>query len=214
MYSPQIFREDSLEVLHSLMRAHPLATLVSAGSGGIKASLLPFSVIPDGRKGVLRVHLAKANDQVADLGEGKEVLVIFQGPEAYITPSWYLSKAEHGKVVPTWNYVVIHARGVPRVTDDHGWLRDQIEDLTKAQEASRAAPWEVGDAPDSFISALLDGIVGVEIPIAAIEGKWKVSQNRSEADRNGVYEGLLREGASEEMAKLVAGQGASCPRSR
>lgn len=208
MYSPQVFREDNLEVLHALMRAHPLATLVTAGSGGIKATLIPFSVVPDGGNGILRAHLAKANDQVADLGEGKDVLVIFQGPEAYITPSWYATKAEHGKVVPTWNYVVVHARGVPRVTGDHEWLRSQIDELTKAHEGPRASPWEVGDAPEKFIAAQLNGIMGIEIPITTIEGKWKVSQNRSEADRQGVCAGLLREGVQGEMARLVASQGA------
>jgi len=203
MYLPQVFREDRLEILHALMRTHPLATLVTAGPGGIKANLLPFSIIPSEGKGTLQAHLAKANDQIADLRTGAEALVIFQGPEAYITPSWYATKAEHGKVVPTWNYVVVQARGNPRVIEDHGWLRAQINTLTEAHEAPRQDPWSVTDAPAGFVTAQLNGIIGLEIPVSSIEGKWKVSQNRSEADRRGVCEGLREEDAGGEMARLV-----------
>lgn len=204
MYLPQVFREDRLEILHALMRSHPLATLVTAGAGGIKANLIPFGIVSDEGQGMLQAHLAKANDQISDLRAGAEALVIFQGPEAYITPSWYATKAEHGKVVPTWNYVVVQARGIPRVIEDHGWLREQIHQLTEAHEGPRQKPWDVTDAPDDFITAQLNGILGIEIPISSIEGKWKVSQNRSEADRRGVCEGLLEEEAGEEMARLVA----------
>lgn len=203
MYQPPAFREDRPEVLQALIRAHPLATLVTSGAGGLQANLLPFLLTDEG--GALRAHLARANPQLADLREGGEALVIFQGPQAYVSPAFYASKAEHGKVVPTWNYAVVQVRGTPRVLDDAAWVREQIDDLTDSQEAGRAEPWAVGDAPDDFIAMQLRAIVGIEIPIASIEGKWKVSQNRSEADRQGVAAGLPLEAAA--MALLVAQRG-------
>jgi transcriptional regulator len=204
MYQPHVFREDHLEILHSFIRAHPLATLMTAGVGGLLANLVPFTLVDGGEKGTLRAHVAKANDQVDALRSGAETLAVFQGPDAYITPSWYVSKREHGRVVPTWNYAVVQARGTPRVIDDPDWLRAQIQDLTATQEQKRSAPWNVNDAPEPFISGQIKTIIGVEIPISIIEGKWKVSQNRPAADRQGVEEGLRKEGISEEMAKLVA----------
>jgi transcriptional regulator len=207
MYRPVAFREDRIEAMHALIRAHPLGTLVSAGEGGLAANAIPFLVDPAAsEKGVLHAHMARANDQLAALRAGGEVLVIFQGPQAYVTPSWYPSKAEYGKVVPTWNYVAVHAWGTPRVIEDAAWLRDQIGRLTASQEASRSPPWAVADAPDDFIASQLRGIVGIEIPITRIEGKWKVSQNRAEADRRGVVDGLAAEGA-QAMAQLVAERG-------
>lgn len=208
MYVPNAFQEDNRETLHALIRAHPLATLITAGSGGLLANLVPFTVIDGGDKGILRAHIAKANDQVHALGAGAETLVVFQGPEAYITPSWYVSKQEHGRVVPTWNYAVVQARGTPRLIDDAEWLRAQIHHLTTMQEQKRALPWSVNDAPEPFIAGQIKAIIGVEIPISSIMGKWKVSQNRSAADRKGVEDGLRREGVSEEMASLVAERGA------
>ena len=204
MYQPPAFREERLETLHALIRAHPLATLVTAGPGGLIANLVPFILADTGDKGTLRAHVARANDQVDALKSGAETLVLFHGPEAYITPSWYASKKEHGRVVPTWNYVVVQVRGTPRVIDDTAWLRAQIGALTSSQENQRAEPWKVADAPESFIDGQIRAIIGIEIPILTIEGKWKVSQNRSTADRQGVYEGLLAEGINEAMAKLVA----------
>jgi len=206
VYRPPAFREDRLDVLHALIRANPLAMLVTAGEGGLMANPIPFLIDPEGaEKGLLRAHLAKANDQIAALRSGTEALVLFQGPEAYVTPSWYPSKQEHGKVVPTWNYVTVHAWGTPRVIDDPDWLRGQIGALTAAQEAQRSHPWAVGDAPADFIGAQIKGIVGLEIPVERIEGKWKVSQNRPAADRHGVIDGL-RAGRPEQalMADLVA----------
>jgi len=207
MYQPQAFREERIETLHSFIRAHPLATLITAGAGGLLANLVPFTLVEGGPKGTLRAHVARANDQVDALRSGSGTLVVFQGADAYITPSWYISKREHGRVVPTWNYVVVQARGTPRVIDDPDWLRAQIQNLTAAQEQKRPTPWNVNDAPEPFISGQIQAIIGVEIPISTIEGKWKVSQNRSAADRQGVEEGLRQEGISEEMARLVA-QGA------
>lgn len=213
MYLPSAFREDDLQTLHALIRAHPLATLITAGSGGLLANLVPFTVVDGGENGTLRAHIAKANDQVNALSSGAETLVVFQGPEAYITPSWYVSKQEHGRVVPTWNYAVVQASGTPRVIDNPDWLRAQIHDLTTRQEEKRSTPWSVSDAPEPFISGQIKAIIGVEIPISAIVGKWKVSQNRSDADRRGVEEGLREEGVSEEMARLVAESGARAKQS-
>jgi transcriptional regulator len=204
MYQPSAFREERLETLHALIGAHPLATLITSGTDGLIANLVPFLLADTGDKGTLRAHIAKANDQVNALKAGAETLVIFHGPEAYITPSWYASKSEHGRVVPTWNYVVVQVRGTPHVIDDPEWLRTQIGALTSAQESQRPEPWNVSDAPEPFIAGQIQAIIGVEIPIASIEGKWKVSQNRSLADRQGVYEGLQSEGINDDMAKLVA----------
>src|SRR6185437_3048876 len=130
MYQPIAFREERLEVLHALIRAHPLATLITAGKNGLIANLVPFILADTGGKGTLHAHIAKANDQVNALKSGDETLVLFHGPEAYITPSWYASKKEHGRVVPTWNYVVVQVRGMPRVIDDAAWIRAQIGALT------------------------------------------------------------------------------------
>jgi transcriptional regulator len=214
MYLPAAFREDRLETLHALIRTHPLGALITAGAGGLLANLVPFILVDgaenDGEeKGILRAHIARAHDQVEALRSGAETLVVFQGPEAYITPSWYAAKAEHARVVPTWNYVIVQARGTPRLIEDAAWIRAQIGELTASQENRRAEPWKVTDAPEPFIMGQIGAIVGVEIPIASIEGKWKVSQNRSAADRKGVIdglkrEGLKREGFGDEMASLVA----------
>jgi transcriptional regulator len=208
MYQPSAFREERLEVLHALIRAHPLGTLITSGTQGLIANLVPFIVVADaGDKGTLRCHIAKANDQVEALKAGSETLVVFQGPEAYITPAWYASKQEHGRVVPTWNYAVVQVRGTPRVIDDAAWLRAQIEALTSGQEGRRAEPWSVSDAPAPFVEGQMKAIIGIEIPIVTIEGKWKVSQNRPAADRQGVVEGLRGESMNEDMAKLVAERG-------
>lgn len=203
MYLPSAFREDDLQVMHALIRAHPLATLITAGTEGLLANLVPFTLVEGGEYGVLRAHVAKANDQVGALSSAAETLVVFQGPEAYITPAWYVSKAEHGRVVPTWNYTVVQVRGTPRVIDDAAWVRAQVQSLTALQEGKRAEPWSVADAPEAFIAGQLRAIIGVEIPIEGIKGKWKVSQNRSEEDRRGVEDGLRAEGVGEEMARLV-----------
>jgi transcriptional regulator len=204
MYQPSVFREERLEVLHALIRAHPLATLITGGAGGLIANLVPFTLATLGEKGTLRAHIARANDQVEALRAGAETLVVFQGPDAYITPSWYPSKEEHGRVVPTWNYVVVQVRGIPHIIEDAVWLRAQIGALTSSQEERRPQAWSVSDAPEPFIDGQIKAIIGIEIPILAIDGKWKVSQNRSAADRQGVYNGLRNEGISDAMAKLVA----------
>jgi transcriptional regulator len=208
MYQPTHFREDRLEVQHALISAHPLGLLVTSGPAGLVANPIPFLIDPDASSnGTLRAHLARANPHLRDLVQVDECLVVFQGAEDYITPSWYASKREHGRVVPTWNYATVHCWGRPRVIEDQAWLRRQLDDLTALKEGRRPAPWAVEDAPPEFVTAQIRGIVGIEIPISRIEGKWKVSQNRSEADRAGVVEGLSREGSrSQAMADLVAGR--------
>jgi transcriptional regulator len=204
MYRPPAFREDRLDVLHAHIETHRLGTVVTHGADGLNANLVPFTLDRSrGPHGTLRAHLAKANDQFKALADGGEALVIFQGPETYITPSWYASKLEHGKVVPTWNYVVVQAWGRPVVIDDADWLMAQISELTATQEGTRPAPWAVSDAPHAYVAAQMKGIFGIEIEIARIEGKWKTSQNRPELDRVGVAEGLAAEGETD-MAELVA----------
>lgn len=191
MYRPPAFREDRPELLHAAIRAHPLATLVTHGPSGLTANLVPFTLVTAGDgPDLLRAHLARANPQLADLRAGGEALVIFQGPQAYVTPSWYPAKQAHGKVVPTWNYILVQAHGRPRVIDDAAWLRAQIDALTAQQEADRQDPWAVDDAPPDFVAAQLKGIAGVEIAIDRIEGKWKASQNQPAANRAGVAAGL------------------------
>jgi transcriptional regulator len=207
MYQPAHHREDRLDNQHALIRAFPLGTLVTVGPSGLVANHVPFLIDPEASKlGTLRAHIARANPQWREFDPAAEALVIFQGAERYITPSWYETKRETGKVVPTWNYAVVHAYGPMRAIEDQSWLRQQIEDLTRVNEAGRAAPWQVADAPESFVAAMARGIVGLEIEIARIEGKWKVSQNRPEADRRGVVQGLQAEAdaPAHEMAELVA----------
>lgn len=210
MYQPPHHREDSLDVQHALMRAHPLGTLITLGAGGLVANAIPFILDASrGRFGVLQAHLARANGQWRDFDPAVEALVIFQGADSYITPSWYATKRQTGKVVPTWNYAIVHAYGPIQVIEDRDWLAAQIADLTAAREASRPEPWAVDDAPPAFIQSQIKGIVGLEIPISRIEGKWKVSQNRPEADRRGVVDGLraLQDDESAAMAALVAERG-------
>ncbi len=204
MYQPDHHREDDLAVQHGLIRAHPLGLLVTAGAEGLEANPIPFVLdAAAGPKGVLRGHLARANRQWRAFDASVEALVAFQGAEAYITPSWYATKAETGKVVPTWNYAMVQVHGPLRVVEDADWLRAQVEALTAAREGARQKPWQVGDAPESFVAAMLRGIVGIEIAITRIAGKWKVSQNRPEADRAGVVAGLRQDGSAE--AEAMAG---------
>jgi len=190
MYQPPHFKEERLEVQHTLIRAHPFGLLISVGEDGPEANGLPFYLdATAGPLGTLKVHMARANAQWRSIN-GQKVLIVFQGPQAYISPSLYETKRETGKVVPTWNYCMVQASGIARVHEDAEWLHKQITALTQGHEGKRAAPWAVIDAPDSFIQSQIRGIVGVEIEISAISGKWKMSQNRNEADRKGVIEGV------------------------
>jgi transcriptional regulator len=209
MYQPPHFREDRLDVQHALIAAHPLGLLITAGPGGLQANPIPFLIdAKASARGTLRAHLARANPQLGELAAVSECLAVFQGPQHYISPSLYPTKQETGKVVPTWNYITVHAWGAPRVIDDAEWLRQQVDALTRHKEQARAAPWNVSDAPDAFVAAQIKGIVGVEIPIARLEGKWKVSQNRPAVDQNGVSNGLRGLGDDADMmADAVTARG-------
>ncbi|MDX1433061.1 MAG: FMN-binding negative transcriptional regulator [Gammaproteobacteria bacterium] len=206
MYIPKQFDEPRVEALHALIESHPLGSLVTMTGGGLEANHLPFELDPEPAPyGTLRGHVARANPVWQTYSSEVEALVIFQGAGEYITPSWYLSKREHGKVVPTWNYAVVHAYGALRVVEDRAWLRGLVERLTGRHEAGRAAPWAVTDAPADFVESMLGAIVGVEIPLARLHGKWKVSQNRPAKDRESVVEGLTaeRRESATRMADLV-----------
>jgi transcriptional regulator len=211
MYQPLLHRQEQLEAQHALIRSHPFGLLISHGAEGLEANSIPFLIDPEAsRLGTLQAHMARANGQWRKMSEASEVLVVFQGADHYITPGWYETKRETGKVVPTWNYVMVQARGRPRLIEDAAWLRAQIEALTNAHERTRPAPWAVGDAPEEFIQAQIKAIVGVEIEITDIAGKWKASQNRPAADRAGVIAGLeaLGDETSREMASIVREAGA------
>ncbi|MDE2365177.1 MAG: FMN-binding negative transcriptional regulator [Hyphomicrobiales bacterium] len=195
MYLPPHHRMDDAADQRALIAARPFGLLVTSGPGGLIANPAPFLLDEKtGPHGVLRAHLARANPQWREADGVREALVVFQDVDAYITPSWYETKRETGKVVPTWNYSAVHVYGKLRAIEDRDWLRKLVGDLTDAREAERKAPWKVSDAPDDYIDAMLRGIVGVEIEIARIEGKAKVSQNRTDADRKGVVAGLRAEG--------------------
>jgi transcriptional regulator len=205
MYLPKLHEENDLGVLHALIGAHPLGTWATQGDGGIIMNHLPFILDPDrGRYGTLMCHVSRANTVWKSFSGSVESVIAFHGAEAYISPSWYVSKALHGKVVPTWNYAVVHAHGIPALLDESRLL-EHLAQLTAAHEAGRPVPWHVGDAPAEFIRHMSQQIVGIEIPISRIVGKWKISQNRSAEDRRGVVVGLEANGdaRSREMADLV-----------
>jgi transcriptional regulator len=194
MYLPKHFEESRVDVLYELIRAHPLGALVTLTPSGLDANHIPFEIDPEPAPfGTLRGHVARLNPVRRDLASDVEALVIFQGPGLYISPAWYATKEETGKVVPTWNYVVVHAHGTPRFIDDRAWLRDFVTKLTDRHEAGRPDPWKITDAPADYIDGMLRSIVGVEIPISRLVGKWKMSQNRPAQDRDGVVEGLRQE---------------------
>ena len=207
MYLPGHFAETRVEVLHALMRAQPFATLVTQGADGLAADHLPLHLDAGlASHGALHGHVARANPLWRH-ADGAEVLTIFQGPQAYVTPSWYPTKRADGKAVPTWNYVVVHARGRLRVIDDPVWLRRQLETLVAQHEAGFADPWRIGDAPPDYVAQMLTAIVGIEIEITELQGKWKISQNQPEINRAGVVAGLRDIGTADAaaMADLVAG---------
>ena len=206
MHSPSQFEETRIETLHALIRAHPLGTLITLGPAGLEADHIPFEVHPDPAPfGTLRAHVARANPVWRDFSADVGVMVVFQGPSAYITPAWYATKRETGKVVPTYNYAVVHAYGPMRAIEDRFWLRALVGRLTDRFEAARAQPWRVTDAPANFVDNLLGAIVGLEIPLTRLVGKWKMSQNRPAADHPGIVEGLRETQAPDaaEVAKLV-----------
>jgi transcriptional regulator len=206
MYNPSAIRETRPEIVEAAIASHPLATLGTMGSQRLDASHIPLLYYPaEGVSGVLRGHMARANPQWQDYARDTEALAIFGGPQHYVSPDWYPSKRETGNVVPTWNYVVVHARGSLSFRDDPGWLLENVRALTESQEENRETPWRVTDAPRDFIENLLRAIVGVELTIDSLEGKWKVSQNRPVPDREGVVAGLqkLNSCPADQMAALV-----------
>jgi transcriptional regulator len=209
MYIPKLFDEPRIEIMYELIRSQPLATLVTVNLTGPEANHIPLVLVDQPAPyGVLRGHVARANPLWQEHPEKTDVLAIFHGPNSYITPSWYASKADHGKVVPTWNYVAVHASGRLRVIEDVRWIRDQLDALTAHNETGFAHRWQVSDAPHEFTEKLIESIVGIEITITALKGKWKASQNRPLQDRASVVEGLKTRG-HDEMAALVQSRNSS-----
>ena len=201
MYIPKQFEEPKVDVMHALIRARPLATLVTLSSGGLNANHVPLHLAESPAPfGTLQGHVARANPVLSDLNSNIESLAVFHGPNAYITPSWYATKKETGKVVPTWNYAVVHAYGFLRVVDSAAWLRAQLEALTAHNESPFAEPWTVSDAPDEYIEKMMAGIVGIEMAITKLSGKWKVSQNQPAQNQAGVVAGLEASSLPDAMA--------------
>jgi transcriptional regulator len=210
MYVPAHFADDRISVLHDAIRSSGLATLVTLTADGLIASHVPLLLNPEPAPyGTLIGHLARPNPQ----GRGAigEAMAIFQGPDGYITPSYYATKRENGKVVPTWNYVAIHAYGTLRFIDDRSHLLDIVTRLTNRHEGDRAAPWAVTDAPADFVQGMLNGIIGFELTITRLQGKRKMSQNRPEADRVGVVDGLTEDGRPDLAREVAAAAVASKP---
>jgi transcriptional regulator len=202
LYEPPLHRNENLSELHALITERVFGLLISSGAEGLVANSVPFVLdVAASKLGTLKVHLARANPQWRDLEAQPDALVVFQGHDHYITPSWYATKQETGKVVPTWNYTMVQAKGRAKVMDE-AWLSRQIEELTRTLEQRRAEPWAVGDAPADFIAMQRRAIVGIEIEILELKGKWKVSQNRNAADRAGVFSGL--DALGDEEARAMA----------
>lgn len=211
MYLPAHFSESRTEVLQALMRARPLATLVTLCASGLVANHLPLETLAEPLPfGSLRGHIARANPLWRDYPEGTAALAIFQGPQTYISPSLYPSKQQSGEVVPTWDYAVVHAHGTMRFIQEADWLRGFVARLTDTHEASRPQPWKINDAPAAYIDKMLSLIVGFEFSVTSLRGKWKVSQNRSHADRQGVITGLgeSNDADSREIAAMLAARDA------
>ena len=201
MYIPRHNLEKRVSVMHALMVAQPLGTLVTLGASGLFASHIPLVLEDDGSPfGVLRGHISRANPQWKDFVPTVDALAMFAGQQHYISPNWYPGTKEHGREVPTWNYVVVHASGPLKVIEDREWLLTNVEKLTNLHEAGFPVPWKVSDAPEDFIRSQLKGIVGLELPIRRLEGKWKVSQNRTERERKGVIDGLAKLNTPESRA--------------
>jgi transcriptional regulator len=210
MYLPKHFEQNDPAALHALLRAHPFATWVVAAAGDLLVNHVPFLLDAErGAHGTLVGHVARANPVWRAVAAGAASVAIFHGPQAYVSPAWYPSKRAHGKVVPTWNYAVVHAHGTPRIVDDLAAKRAIVERLTDTQEAALPQRWRVDDAPADFVEAMLGAIVGIEIDVERWVGKWKISQNRSADERSGVVDGLraLADPQADAMAALVAGIG-------
>ncbi|SDV48723.1 FMN-binding negative transcriptional regulator [Chitinasiproducens palmae] len=204
MYVPTMFAEDRPEILHRLIRDNPLGVLVTHGAGGLEANHLPFLLDERHDTGpLLLAHVARANPVWRELADGAEVMVIFRGAHGYISPSWYPSKHETHRHVPTWNYEVVHAHGRLRIRDDEKFLRGVLAKLTRTHEASEARPWKMGDAPSDFLDTLIGQIVGIAVEVTRFEGKRKLSQNRDARDFSGVV-GSLQERGNDTLAATMA----------
>lgn len=208
MYIPPHFEELRTEVMHELIRARPLASVITLSHDGIDANHIPLQLSPrEGQLGTLRGHVARSNSVWKNSVQTVEALALFHGPDSYISPSWYPTKAENGKAVPTWNYAVVHAYGALRVIDDAAWLRAHLEALTAQNEAAFSDPWQLSDAPHDFTEKLIGAVVGIEMVISRLSGKWKISQNQPPQNRAGIVQGLRTSGGPErlEMAALIEG---------
>ena len=206
MHTPKPFEVTDPEAIKSLIANYPLATWVNSGKRGLVINHVPFIYHSDALgQAVLRGHIAKANPVWKSINDGCLTAAVFQGPQSYISPSWYVSKLDHGKVVPTWNYMVVHVHGTQRVITDKEWLIEQVGSLTDKQEEQQAQPWKVTDAPERYTQKLLNAIVGIEIVITRTEATWKMSQNRSIQDQQGVISALEQTGTDQakEMAKAI-----------
>ena len=206
MYQPNAYREDRIDVMHDFVAAHPFAAIATPTDDGVLVDHAPLVLLPDeGPHGTLIGHLARANPHARHVGAGTRSVAIFQGANAYVTPSWYPNKHETGRDVPTWNYVAVHAHGTIEAFDDRDALLDMLERLTTRHEAGRADPWHVADAPTDYIRQQLKGIVGLRMRIERLEGKWKLSQNRDARDRAGAKAGLAASAAhgDREVAALM-----------
>jgi transcriptional regulator len=201
MYIPKHFDQPGVDVLHELMRARPLATLVTLLPSGLNADHIPLHLsTADSPLGTLRGHVARGNPLWREHAGDVEVLAVFQGADAYVTPSWYPTKHETGKAVPTWNYAVAHACGALRVIDDAVWLREHLATLTAEHEAAFAEPWRLADAPGDYVEKMIGAVVGIEVVISHLSGKWKLSQNQPTQNRDGVIDGLREGGKADALA--------------
>ncbi|GAC1309050.1 MAG: FMN-binding negative transcriptional regulator [Vulcanimicrobiaceae bacterium] len=209
MYVPPHFAVTDVRLLEAALHGNPFATLVTCGPGGLMANHVPLLYVPYDAEsaaacGTLHGHVARANAQWREIESGTEVLAIFSGPDAYVSPTAYATKREHGKVVPTWNYVVVHASGTGRTYDDPARLHALVSRLTDVHEAARGERWAVADAPEAFVAGQLRGIVGIEIAVTRLVGKWKLNQNRSDADRHGVIADLAASSEAADRATAAA----------
>lgn len=198
MYIPKFNEENDTSVLHSFIKENPFGAWATVSEGEITVNHIPFVLHEkEGEFGTLVGHVARANPVWKSFSTELESAIIFQGDNAYITPSWYPSKHEHGKAVPTWNYAVVHAYGTPRIVEDSEWLLAHVNEITDLHESSQRLPWKVSDAPDEFIKKLLGVIVGIEIPLTRLKGKMKLGQNRPEPDKLGTIAGLKSRGTTQ-----------------
>lgn len=204
MYNPRHFEETRPKILRNLIQQHPLATVVSLDNGELNANHVPLLFRESSSSfGLLQGHVARANPLLSDISQEHESLIIFQGPNAYITPSWYEEKPLSGKVVPTWNYLAVHVYGTIKSHDDPDWLRAHLKDLTAINESDFATPWQVEDAPEDYINRMMRGIVGIEITINRVVGKWKLSQNKSVSDQQNIIDGLRERTKTSDLAQVM-----------